>query len=105
MANCEVGATRHKLSFTRETAYGDNLSLVAEGIGYRKEIATLLGYPSWAHYVTETRMSGSPEVRMALARSCFREQLILIAFTSRFDSLMDTLPVCMSETPNTTGGG
>ena len=28
---------------------------------YRKQIATLLGYPSWAHYVTETRMSGSPE--------------------------------------------
>jgi len=63
MANCEVGATRQKLSIARETAYGDNLSLVAEGIGYRKEIAALLGYPSWAHFVTETRMSGSPEVR------------------------------------------
>jgi Zn-dependent oligopeptidase len=31
-------------------------------VGYRKEIAALLGYPSWSHFVTETRMSGSPEV-------------------------------------------
>jgi Zn-dependent oligopeptidase len=62
MANCAVATTREKLSVTRETAYGDNLSLVAEGVGYRKQIAAMLGYPSWSHFVTETRMSGSPEV-------------------------------------------
>lgn len=68
MANCEVATTREKLSVTRETAYGDNLSLVAEGVGYRKQIAALLGYTSWAHFVTETRMSGSPEVRCNLSK-------------------------------------
>lgn len=46
---------------TRETAYGNNLELVVEGINLRKRAATLLGYPSWAHFVTENRMSGSPE--------------------------------------------
>lgn len=60
-SSCEVAETRRKLMVTRESAYKNNLDLVAEGIGYRKQIATLLGYPSWAHYVTETRMSGSPE--------------------------------------------
>lgn len=34
---------------------------MAEGVQLRKKIATLLGYPSWAHFVTETRMAGSPE--------------------------------------------
>jgi len=61
MSQCEVEATRRRLSTTREQAYGNNLELVAEGIGLRKEIAILLGYPSWAHFVTETRMSGNPE--------------------------------------------
>jgi hypothetical protein len=36
------------VSYTRETAYANNLELVAEGIGYRKEIAALLGYKSWS---------------------------------------------------------
>lgn len=62
MGHCAVAATRAKVSNTREMAYGNNLDLVAEGIGHRKAIAVLLGYPSWAHFVTETRMSGSPEV-------------------------------------------
>jgi Zn-dependent oligopeptidase len=61
LGQCEVEATRRALSEARESAYGDNLELVAQGIGLRKEIATLLGYPSWAHYVIETRMAGTPE--------------------------------------------
>ena len=36
-------------------AYGDNLALVAEGAQLRKQTAALLGYGSWAHYVTEAR--------------------------------------------------
>ena len=62
LANCEVEATRKSTNAARETAYGDNLELMAEGVTLRKQIAALLGYPSWAHYVTETRMAGSPEV-------------------------------------------
>ena len=34
---------------------------MAEGVSIRKQIADLLGYKSWAHLSTETRMSGSPE--------------------------------------------
>ena len=63
---CQVAATRERVSNTRETAYGNNLDLVAEGVGHRKATAALLGYPSWAHFVTETRMSGSPEVVVGL---------------------------------------
>ena len=40
-------------------AYQNNLELVAQGIQLRKEIASLLGYPSWAEYITTMRMSGS----------------------------------------------
>ena len=46
----------------RESAYGNNLDLVAKGVGFRKETAALLGYESWAHFVIERRMAGTPEV-------------------------------------------
>lgn len=59
---CEVQATRKALSMARESAFGNNLDLMADGARLRKQTATLLGYKSWAHYVTETRMAGSPEV-------------------------------------------
>eukprot|EP00038_Savillea_parva_P009892 m.186522 g.186522 ORF g.186522 m.186522 type:complete len:661 (+) comp16791_c0_seq1:44-2026(+) len=59
---CEVAETRRKVSTAKECdAFGNNLELVAEGIALRKKIATLLGYPTWAHFATATRMSGSPE--------------------------------------------
>jgi Zn-dependent oligopeptidase len=43
------------------TAYQNNLDLVAQGIGLRKQIATLLGFESWAaeYIICSTRMSGS----------------------------------------------
>jgi len=34
---------------------------VAKGIGLRKQIAELLGFKSWAHYITAGRMAGSLE--------------------------------------------
>lgn len=61
MSSCEVAETRRAVTVARECAYGNNLEHVARGVTLRKETAALLGYPSWAHYVTETRMSGSPE--------------------------------------------
>jgi thimet oligopeptidase len=46
----------------------DNVRLLEEAIGVRDELARLLGYPSWAAYVTEDRMAKTPEaVRAFLA--------------------------------------
>ena len=42
-------------------AYSENLDLMAKGVTFRKQTAALLGYPSWAHYVIESRMAGTPE--------------------------------------------
>ena len=61
LQNCCVAETRKKIVLAREKAYGNNLDLVAEGVTLRKKTAAILGYPSWAHFVTKTRMSGSPE--------------------------------------------
>jgi Zn-dependent oligopeptidase len=42
-------------------AVAENRPLLAEAIALRQQIASLLGYPTWAHYATEVRMSGTPE--------------------------------------------
>lgn len=42
-------------------AVAQNRPLLAEAITLRDRIASLLGYPTWAHYATEVRMSGTPE--------------------------------------------
>lgn len=62
-SNCEVAETRRLVTQAREgvNAYKNNLDLVAKGIGLRKDIAALLGYPSWAEYICSKRMSGSYE--------------------------------------------
>lgn len=65
MGNCEVEATRKALQNARDSAYANNLELVAEGVGYRKATAALLGYKSWAHFVIESRMAGTPETVLA----------------------------------------
>jgi Zn-dependent oligopeptidase len=58
---CEVAETRRKVIEAREgvNAYKNNLDLVAQGVQLRKQIASLLGYPSWAEYICSKRMSGS----------------------------------------------
>ena len=58
---CQVAETRRRIAEAREGvgAYGNNLDLVAQGIQLRKQIAQLLGYPSWAEYICSKRMSGS----------------------------------------------
>lgn len=61
LQNCAVADTRRQVVVAKDCAYGNNLDLVAEGIQLRLRTAKLLGYASWAHFVTETRMSGSPE--------------------------------------------
>ena len=42
-----------------------NLPILEEAIAVRDEIATILGYGSWAHYAIETRMAATPEAVMA----------------------------------------
>lgn len=58
---CEVAETRRRVAEAREgtKAYANNLDLVAQGVQLRKQIASLLGYPSWAEYICAKRMSGS----------------------------------------------
>lgn len=58
---CEVAETRRQVIEAREgkNAYKNNLDLVAQGIQLRKQIASLLEYPSWAEYICAKRMSGS----------------------------------------------
>jgi Zn-dependent oligopeptidase len=38
-----------------------NEPLLAEALEIRRRIASLLGYPSWAHYAIEVKMAGDPE--------------------------------------------
>eukprot|EP00957_Ditylum_brightwellii_P041046 3108663-Ditylum_brightwellii.AAC.1 len=59
--NCEMSETRRKVVEAREgvNAYKNNIELVAQGIALRKEIASMLGYDSWAEYICSKRMSGS----------------------------------------------
>ena len=65
MGNCEVQETRRRVLEARESAYADNLELMAEGVRLRKQTAALLGFPSWAHYVIAPRMAGTPEAVVA----------------------------------------
>lgn len=76
MQNCSVAATRRAMTVARDKAYGNNLDLVAEGVQLRLKTAKLLGYPSWAHFVTETRMSGSPERIMPFLQGIFDKAIV-----------------------------
>jgi len=38
-----------------------NEPLLVEALGIRRRIASLLGYPSWAHYAIEVKMAGDPD--------------------------------------------
>jgi Zn-dependent oligopeptidase len=59
MSRCSNAATRRAVTQARESAYGNNLDLVATGVEHRVKIASLLGYKSYADFVTEQRMTGS----------------------------------------------
>jgi thimet oligopeptidase len=56
-SNCVKEDTRKKLQLARDTRAKDkNLPIAAKVISLRAQLATLLGYHSWADYQTETRM-------------------------------------------------
>ncbi|MFL5320723.1 MAG: M3 family metallopeptidase [Myxococcaceae bacterium] len=45
----------------RQRAYPKNVEVLNNLISKRNELATLLGYPNWAAYITETKMIGSAQ--------------------------------------------
>ncbi|MBV8213415.1 MAG: Zn-dependent oligopeptidase [Verrucomicrobia bacterium] len=60
VSNCVKEETRKKLQIARDTRAKDkNLPIAAKVISLRAQLATLLGYQSWADYQTETRMAKS----------------------------------------------
>ena len=63
MTYAEDDAARKQLYIaSRSRGYPGNQSVLKALITTRHELATLLGYPSWAAYVTEDKMTGSAEV-------------------------------------------
>ena len=59
-SNCVKEETRKKLQMARDSRAKDkNLPIAAKVISLRAQLASLLGYPSWADYQTETRMAKS----------------------------------------------
>jgi len=62
MELCSVSSTRQKLEYEfNRRCIDSNEPILAELIRLRAEQAALLGYPTHAHYVLETRMAKTPE--------------------------------------------
>jgi thimet oligopeptidase len=62
MRYAEKGAVRQKMRMERNNrAYPANMAVLDSIIATRNELATLLGYPNWAAYITEDKMIGSAE--------------------------------------------
>ncbi len=58
MTYAKDGKAREKVwRAYRQRAYPQNQDVLSQLIAKRHELATLLGYPTWAAYVTETKMS------------------------------------------------
>jgi thimet oligopeptidase len=72
----------------RKRGHPKNLDTLSRLISQRHELATLLGYPSWAAYITEDKMIGSDK-----AAADFIEK-ITTASTARVKSDYDTLLAC-----------
>ncbi len=62
---CEVPATRMKVGLAYARRAPDNVAVLEKILVLRSKKAHVLGYPTIAHYVTETRMSKTPENVMA----------------------------------------
>ena len=61
----EDGSLRRELFLKNHNrAAGENLTLLSEAIAVRDEIATVLGYWSWADYVLEIRMAREPRAAL-----------------------------------------
>jgi len=56
----EKARERYYVAYTKRGT-ARNLAILDEVVKLRKELATLYGYPSFAHYVTKRRMSETPQ--------------------------------------------
>ncbi len=56
---------RELFTLNQNKAAAANMPILEEAIAARDEIATTLGYASWAHYVIEPRMAETPEAVFA----------------------------------------
>jgi len=72
LSNAHDGEARRELFLTNHTkAAAENLPLLTEAIAVRDEIATILGYESWAAFVLEVKMANAPvEADTFLADLC-----------------------------------
>jgi thimet oligopeptidase len=62
MAYAKSARAREKVwRMYRQRAYPKNEDVLAQLIRKRHELAALLGYPTWAAYVTETKMARTPQ--------------------------------------------
>jgi len=62
MDNAESGELRRELFLKNQNKGGEpNIKVLEEAIAVRNEIATLLGYDSWAAYIVEKRMAKKRE--------------------------------------------
>ncbi len=57
----DAGLRRELFHKNHNKAAAENVSLLEEAIAVRDEIATLLGFASWAEYVLQIRMAQSPQ--------------------------------------------
>lgn len=86
---------RYWLAFMRRGGR-QNVERLAEALELRREIAGLLGYPSWAHYRMEGRLAGSPEAVSELMDSLV-DRMRPVA-----DAQIQTLATRKGETGDTT---
>ncbi|HET9951642.1 MAG TPA: M3 family metallopeptidase [Candidatus Eisenbacteria bacterium] len=62
MRYAEKAEVRQKMRFERlNRAYPGNMAVLDSILLVRNELATLLGYPNWAAYITEDKMIGTAE--------------------------------------------
>lgn len=87
MSTCAVASTRQAVHRAAGSAFGNNLELMASAAAKRKEIASLLGYASYADYVTAKRMTGSSATAMEFLNT-LHEKLLPAAKVER-DRLLE----------------
>ncbi len=87
-------ARRALMTEMQNRAVPQNLQVLERMLAKRHELATLLGYPSWAEYITEDKMSGS-----AANVRTFIEQARAVAKESAKAELAEVLDLKHREAP------
>lgn len=86
MQNARLEDTRKRCNFARYTiAMDENGPVLAEIVAVRAEIASLLGYGSWADFQTEPKMAGDGATALAFVEDLVRR------LEPKFQAELDTL--------------